>query len=70
MSWIDKILPSGINKTEGAKRSSVPEGVWSKCVKCEAGTRGSIKSGFGTTKERAQKQQHNDDGKLHLCAGL
>lgn len=36
MSWIDKILPSGINKTEGAKRSSVPEGVWSKCVKCEA----------------------------------
>lgn len=36
MSWIDKILPSGISKTEGAKRTSVPEGVWTKCIKCEA----------------------------------
>ncbi|MDP5071454.1 MAG: acetyl-CoA carboxylase carboxyl transferase subunit beta, partial [Congregibacter sp.] len=36
MSWIDKILPSGISKAEGAKRASVPEGVWTKCIKCEA----------------------------------
>ena len=36
MSWIDKILPSGINKTEGNRRASVPEGVWTKCIKCEA----------------------------------
>ncbi len=36
MSWIDKILPSGISKTEGAKRATVPEGVWTKCIKCEA----------------------------------
>lgn len=35
MSWIDKILPSGVRR-EGAKRSSVPEGLWKKCVKCEA----------------------------------
>ncbi len=36
MSWIDKILPSGINRSEGARRASVPEGVWTKCIKCEA----------------------------------
>ena len=36
MSWIDKILPSGINKTDSNKRTSVPEGVWTKCIKCEA----------------------------------
>lgn len=36
MSWIDKILPSGVSKGEGKKRSSVPEGLWKKCVKCEA----------------------------------
>jgi acetyl-CoA carboxylase carboxyl transferase subunit beta len=36
MSWIDKILPSGVSKGEGDKRSSVPEGLWKKCVKCDA----------------------------------
>tara|TARA_R100001480_G_scaffold19183_3_gene28619 strand:+ start:1284 stop:2225 length:942 start_codon:yes stop_codon:yes gene_type:complete len=36
MSWIDKILPSGVRKEEGARRSSVPEGLWKKCVKCDA----------------------------------
>ncbi|MEP5566999.1 MAG: acetyl-CoA carboxylase, carboxyltransferase subunit beta [Halioglobus sp.] len=36
MSWIDKILPSGVSKGEGKKRSSVPEGLWKKCVKCDA----------------------------------
>lgn len=36
MSWIDKILPSGVSKGEGAKRASVPEGLWKKCVKCDA----------------------------------
>ncbi len=36
MSWIDKILPSGVRKDEGEKRSSVPEGLWKKCVKCDA----------------------------------
>jgi acetyl-CoA carboxylase carboxyl transferase subunit beta len=37
MSWIDKILPSGV-RSEGADKgsSSVPEGLWKKCVKCEA----------------------------------
>lgn len=37
MSWIDKILPSGVRSDGGDKRSiSVPEGLWKKCVKCEA----------------------------------
>ncbi len=36
MSWIDKILPSGVRKEDGQRRSNVPEGLWEKCVKCEA----------------------------------
>ncbi|MEH6589756.1 MAG: acetyl-CoA carboxylase, carboxyltransferase subunit beta [Halioglobus sp.] len=36
MSWIDNILPSGVRREGGNKRSSVPEGLWKKCVKCEA----------------------------------
>ena len=36
MSWIDKILPSGVRSEGGEKRSSVPEGLWQKCVNCEA----------------------------------
>ena len=36
MSWIDKILPAGVRKADGDKRASVPEGLWKKCVKCEA----------------------------------
>ena len=36
MSWIDKILPAGISRSEGSKRTSEPEGVWAKCVKCAA----------------------------------
>lgn len=37
MSWIDKILPSGV-RSEGRDKasSSVPEGLWKKCVKCGA----------------------------------
>lgn len=37
MSWIDKILPSGVrSNAAGERASSVPEGLWKKCVKCEA----------------------------------
>jgi len=36
MSWIDKILPSGVRNEASEKRASVPEGLWKKCVKCEA----------------------------------
>ena len=37
MSWIDKIIPSIIRPEEaGERRSSVPEGLWKKCIKCDA----------------------------------
>ena len=36
MSWINKILPSGVRSQESEKRSNVPEGLWKKCVKCDA----------------------------------
>ena len=34
MSWLDKILPSRIRAGNGNK-SSVPEGLWHKCINCE-----------------------------------
>lgn len=34
-SWLDKIVPSIIRKTE-TKGSNVPEGLWKKCPKCAA----------------------------------
>jgi acetyl-CoA carboxylase carboxyl transferase subunit beta len=40
MSWVDKILPSGVRRTEPEdgqeKKGVVPEGLWKKCVKCDA----------------------------------
>lgn len=36
MSWLDKILPAGVRKDDSGKRANVPEGLWKKCVKCEA----------------------------------
>ncbi len=37
MSWIDKILPSGVrSQTANNSSSTVPEGLWKKCVKCDA----------------------------------
>lgn len=37
MSWYDKILPSGVRKQpESERRTTVPEGLWKMCVKCEA----------------------------------
>ncbi|HEX8961363.1 MAG TPA: acetyl-CoA carboxylase, carboxyltransferase subunit beta [Rhodocyclaceae bacterium] len=35
MSWLQKLLPPKIKRTEGAKKS-IPEGLWSKCPACEA----------------------------------
>lgn len=35
-SWLDKILPTGVLKTERPKSSMVPEGLWKKCPKCDA----------------------------------
>jgi acetyl-CoA carboxylase carboxyl transferase subunit beta len=40
MSWINKILPSIRNNSDSAEgnkqKSSVPEGLWKKCPRCEA----------------------------------
>jgi len=36
MSGIDKIIPAGGRKTDGDKKASIPEGLWRKCVKCDA----------------------------------
>lgn len=35
MSWLQKLLPPKIKRSEGA-RKSVPEGLWCKCPACEA----------------------------------
>lgn len=37
MNWFKKLVPSQINtETRAARRSSVPEGLWSKCSECSA----------------------------------
>jgi acetyl-CoA carboxylase carboxyl transferase subunit beta len=37
MSWFKKLLPPRINRDAvGVKRSTMPEGLWSKCDSCEA----------------------------------
>jgi acetyl-CoA carboxylase carboxyl transferase subunit beta len=35
MSWLQKLLPPKIKRSEGL-RKSIPEGLWSKCPACEA----------------------------------
>jgi len=35
MSWLEKLLPAKIEKTDRADRRSVPEGLWIKCPGCE-----------------------------------
>jgi acetyl-CoA carboxylase carboxyl transferase subunit beta len=35
MSWLQKLLPPKIKRSEGVKKS-IPEGLWSKCPACEA----------------------------------
>ena len=36
MSWIDKILPSISTAGAGTRKSTVPEGVWKQCPRCDA----------------------------------
>ncbi|MDG1033780.1 MAG: acetyl-CoA carboxylase carboxyltransferase subunit beta, partial [Luminiphilus sp.] len=36
MSWIDKIIPAGVRKSDGDAKASIPEGLWRKCAKCDA----------------------------------
>jgi acetyl-CoA carboxylase carboxyl transferase subunit beta len=39
MSWLDKIVPSSVRaggKSASRRNAGVPEGLWKKCVKCDA----------------------------------
>jgi acetyl-CoA carboxylase carboxyl transferase subunit beta len=36
MSWLEKLLPPQIQRSDSASRKSVPEGLWVKCPSCEA----------------------------------
>ena len=36
MSWFDKIIPPKIQTRTGLGKRGVPEGLWSKCVSCQA----------------------------------
>jgi acetyl-CoA carboxylase carboxyl transferase subunit beta len=35
MSWLNKLLPPKIKRTEGGNRRQMPEGLWVKCASCE-----------------------------------
>jgi len=36
MSWLEKLLPPQIQRSDSASRKSIPEGLWVKCPSCEA----------------------------------
>ena len=36
MSWLQKLLPPKIKRSEGGARKQVPEGLWTKCPECDA----------------------------------
>jgi acetyl-CoA carboxylase carboxyl transferase subunit beta len=36
MSWLEKLLPPRIQRSDSASRKSIPEGLWVKCASCEA----------------------------------
>ena len=35
MSWLEKLLPPKIQKSDPSERRSIPEGLWIKCPSCE-----------------------------------
>ena len=35
MSWLEKLLPPKIQKSDAAERRQMPEGLWIKCPACE-----------------------------------
>ena len=36
MSWLEKLMPSQMRNDSAAKKSTVPEGLWTKCSNCGA----------------------------------
>ena len=67
MNWFEKILPSIKQVTE--RKKSVPEGLWTKCPKCEATL---YRSEVARNKEVCPKCQHHMrlGGRLRLDAFL
>ena len=35
MNWVNKLLPPKIKRTDGQRKSALPEGLWCKCPNCE-----------------------------------
>ena len=36
MSWLEKLLPPRIQRSDAANRKTMPEGLWVKCPSCDA----------------------------------
>jgi acetyl-CoA carboxylase carboxyl transferase subunit beta len=36
MSWLEKLLPPRIQRSDAGARKTMPEGLWVKCPSCEA----------------------------------
>ena len=36
MSWLEKLLPPRIQRSDAANRKTMPEGLWVKCPSCES----------------------------------
>jgi acetyl-CoA carboxylase carboxyl transferase subunit beta len=36
MSWLEKLLPPRIQRSDAAKKQTMPEGLWVKCPSCES----------------------------------
>lgn len=36
MSWLEKLLPAKIQPSDPTERRQMPEGLWIKCLSCEA----------------------------------
>ncbi len=36
MSWLQKLLPPKIQRSDGGQKKTVPEGLWTKCTACAA----------------------------------
>jgi acetyl-CoA carboxylase carboxyl transferase subunit beta len=79
MSWLQKLLPPKIKRSEGVSRKAVPEGLWSKCEICETVLyRADLEKNFGVcpkcghhTRLSARERLHyflDEDGRFEIGA--
>lgn len=79
MSWLQKLLPPKIKRSEGVSRKAVPEGLWSKCEVCETVLyRADLEKNFGVcpkcghhTRLSARERLHyflDEDGRFEIGA--